>query len=171
MTKSDVSAASTSTTAKPVPIHDKNFSARLGVAIAAISSSTTGGGALAALKEVGLAVHDVDLWDTNETFACVTINSIGMLGIDEDKVNVNAGAITLGHPTGASGARMIGAPIHEPRRPAGGLGVPVHRYANLNRIAVEITTGGDAEHFNHGLVRDHVEFRSPQRDPLDRSGR
>ena len=46
-----------------------------------------------------------------------------MLGIDEEKVNVNGGAIALGHPIGASGARIIGTLVHELRRSGGGLGV------------------------------------------------
>ena len=50
----------------------------------------------------------IDLWEINEAFASVAINSVRMLGIDEDKVNVNGGAIALGHPIGASGARIVG---------------------------------------------------------------
>ena len=49
-------------------------------------------------------------------------NSIRLLGIDEDKVNVNGGAVALGHPIGASGARILGALVHELRRRGGGLG-------------------------------------------------
>jgi acetyl-CoA C-acetyltransferase len=52
----------------------------------------------------------------------VAINSMRMLEIDEDKVNVNGGAIALGHPIGASGARIVGALVHELRRRGGGLG-------------------------------------------------
>ena len=52
----------------------------------------------------------------------MTLNSIRMLGIDEDKVNVNGGAVALGHPIGASGARILGALVHELRRRGGGLG-------------------------------------------------
>jgi acetyl-CoA C-acetyltransferase len=64
----------------------------------------------------------VDLWEINEAFASVAINSLRMLGADEEKVNVNGGAIALGHPIGASGARIVGALIHELRRRGGGLG-------------------------------------------------
>jgi acetyl-CoA C-acetyltransferase len=53
----------------------------------------------------------------------VAINSMRMLGIDEEKVNVNGGAIALGHPIGASGARILGSLVHELRRRGGGLGV------------------------------------------------
>jgi acetyl-CoA C-acetyltransferase len=70
----------------------------------------------------GKSADDVDLWEINEAFASVAINSMRMLGIDEDKVNVNGGAIALGHPIGASGARIVGALVHELRRRGGGLG-------------------------------------------------
>jgi acetyl-CoA C-acetyltransferase len=52
----------------------------------------------------------------------VTVNSIRALGIDEDKVNVNGGAVALGHPIGASGARIIGTLVLELRRRGGGIG-------------------------------------------------
>jgi len=75
-----------------------------------------------ALDKIGKTPDDVDLWEINEAFASVAINSMRMLGIDEDKVNVNGGAIALGHPIGASGARIVGALVHELRRRGGGLG-------------------------------------------------
>ena len=75
-----------------------------------------------ALEKVGKTPEDVDLWEFNEAFASVAINSIRMLDIDEDKVNVNGGAIALGHPIGASGGRIIGTLVHELRRRGGGLG-------------------------------------------------
>jgi acetyl-CoA C-acetyltransferase len=75
-----------------------------------------------ALEKVGLSADDIDLWEINEAFASVTLNSIRMLGIDEDKVNVNGGAVALGHPIGASGARILGALVYELRRRGGGLG-------------------------------------------------
>ena len=68
----------------------------------------------------------MDLWEINEAFASVALNSIRMLGVDEDKVNVNGGAIALGHPIGASGGRIIGALVHELQRRGGGLGVRGH---------------------------------------------
>jgi acetyl-CoA C-acetyltransferase len=76
-----------------------------------------------ALERAGLGPGDIDLWEINEAFASVAINSLRMLGIDEDKVNVNGGAIALGHPIGASGARILGALVHELRRRGGGRGV------------------------------------------------
>jgi acetyl-CoA C-acetyltransferase len=75
-----------------------------------------------ALEKAGLQPGDIDLWEINEAFASVTLNSIRMLGIEEDRVNVNGGAVALGHPIGASGARIIGALVHELRRRGGGLG-------------------------------------------------
>ena len=75
-----------------------------------------------ALEKAGLSADDIDLWEINEAFASVTLNSIRMLGIDEDKVNVNGGAVALGHPIGASGARIIGTLVHELRRRGGGYG-------------------------------------------------
>ena len=75
-----------------------------------------------ALEKVGLTAEDIDLWEINEAFASVTLNSMRMLGIDEDKVNVNGGAVALGHPIGASGARILGTLVYELRRRGGGVG-------------------------------------------------
>jgi acetyl-CoA C-acetyltransferase len=75
-----------------------------------------------ALAKIGKTADDIDLWEINEAFASVTLNSIRMLGIDENKVNVNGGAVALGHPLGASGARILGALVLELRRRGGGLG-------------------------------------------------
>src|SRR5690242_7190858 len=74
------------------------------------------------LQKAGLTAEQIDLWEINEAFASVTLNSIRMLGIDEDKVNVNGGAVALGHPIGASGARILGSLVLELRRRGGGLG-------------------------------------------------
>jgi acetyl-CoA C-acetyltransferase len=75
-----------------------------------------------ALEKAGLNVEDIDLWEINEAFASVALNSIRMLGIDEERVNVNGGAVALGHPIGASGARILGSLVLELRRRGGGLG-------------------------------------------------
>src|SRR5205085_10245042 len=75
-----------------------------------------------ALEQAGLQAEDIDVWEINEAFASVTLNSIRMLGIDEDRVNVNGGAVALGHPIGASGARILGSLVHELRRRGGGIG-------------------------------------------------
>ena len=78
--------------------------------------------AKAALEKIGKTPADVDVWEINEAFASVSLNTIKMLDIDEDKVNVNGGAVALGHPIGASGARVIGALARELKRRGGGLG-------------------------------------------------
>jgi acetyl-CoA C-acetyltransferase len=85
-------------------------------------ATTPASAAKKALEKAGLQASDIDLWEINEAFASVTLNSIRILGIDEDKVNVNGGAVALGHPIGASGARILGALVHELRRRGGGLG-------------------------------------------------
>ena len=74
------------------------------------------------LDRLGMTADDVDLWEINEAFASVTLNSMRMLGIDEERVNVNGGAVAIGHPIGASGARILGALVHELRRRGGGVG-------------------------------------------------
>ena len=84
---------------------------------------TPGNAALKALAAIGKTPDDVDLWEINEAFASVAIGSMRILGIDETNVNVNGGAIAYGHPIGASGARIIGALVHELGRRGGGLGV------------------------------------------------
>ncbi|HWV87022.1 MAG TPA: acetyl-CoA C-acyltransferase [Capillimicrobium sp.] len=76
-----------------------------------------------ALARAGIAAADVDLWEINEAFASVAVHSIDALGIDPERVNVNGGAVALGHPVGASGARILGALVAELRRRGGGLGV------------------------------------------------
>jgi acetyl-CoA C-acetyltransferase len=85
-------------------------------------ATTPASAAKKALEKAGLKAEDIDVWEINEAFASVALNSIRMLGIDEDRVNVNGGAIALGHPIGASGARILGALVYELRRRGGGLG-------------------------------------------------
>lgn len=70
----------------------------------------------AALKKAGLSISDLGLVEINEAFAAVTLRSMQMLGLNEEIVNVNGGAVAMGHPIGASGARILGALIHEMRR-------------------------------------------------------
>jgi acetyl-CoA C-acetyltransferase len=85
-------------------------------------ATTPASAAKKALEKAGLQPGDIDVWEINEAFASVTLNSIRMLGIDEDRVNVNGGAVALGHPIGASGARILGSLLLELRRRGGGLG-------------------------------------------------
>jgi acetyl-CoA C-acetyltransferase len=75
-----------------------------------------------ALDQANLPLSAVDLFEINEAFAAVGIASMRDLGISDDVVNVNGGAIALGHPVGMSGARIAGSIIHELRRRGGGLG-------------------------------------------------
>ncbi len=86
-------------------------------------AKTPANAARQALEKIGKSPEEVDLWEINEAFASVALNSVRMLGVDEGKVNVNGGAIALGHPIGASGARIVGALVHELGRRGGGLGV------------------------------------------------
>jgi acetyl-CoA C-acetyltransferase len=76
-----------------------------------------------ALGKAGKSIEDVERVEINEAFASVAQNSTRMLGVDEEKVNVNGGAVALGHPIGASGARILGTMVHELRRNGGGLGL------------------------------------------------
>ena len=75
------------------------------------------------LDKAGKTIDDVDRVEINEAFSSVTVNSLKMLGADPEKANVNGGAVALGHPVGASGARILGTMIYELRRNGGGLGL------------------------------------------------
>jgi len=75
-----------------------------------------------ALDRADLAVSDVDLFELNEAFAAVGVASMRDLGISDDVVNVNGGAIAMGHPVGMSGTRIVGTLMNELRRRGGGLG-------------------------------------------------
>jgi acetyl-CoA C-acetyltransferase len=76
-----------------------------------------------ALERAGKSIDDVKRVEINEAFASVARNSTKLLGADEENVNVNGGAIALGHPIGASGGRIVGTMVHELRRNGGGLGL------------------------------------------------
>ncbi len=76
-----------------------------------------------ALARARIRAADVDLWEINEAFASVVVQSVRQLDVDPERVNVNGGAIALGHPIGASGARIVGALVNELRRRGGGTGV------------------------------------------------
>ncbi|MBE4907734.1 acetyl-CoA C-acetyltransferase [Bacillus luteolus] len=75
------------------------------------------------LKKTGKTVDEIDLFEVNEAFAAVTLASGQIAGLDPEKVNVNGGAVALGHPIGASGARIIITLIHELKRRGGGIGI------------------------------------------------
>src|SRR5690625_2093365 len=75
------------------------------------------------LERTGKTKEDIDLFEINEAFAAVSLASGKIAGIDPEKVNVNGGAVALGHPIGASGARIILTLIHELKRRGGGIGI------------------------------------------------
>jgi acetyl-CoA C-acetyltransferase len=76
-----------------------------------------------ALRKAGKSIDDVARVEINEAFSSVAKNSTRMLGVDEELVNVNGGAVALGHPIGASGGRIVSTMVHELRRNGGGLGL------------------------------------------------
>ncbi len=106
-------------------------------------ATTPASAAKKALEKAGLQPGDIDLWEINEAFASVTLNSIRMLGIDEERVNVNGGAVALGHPIGASGARILGGLVHELRRRGGGLGCAAICSGGGQGDAVILKVGGE----------------------------
>ncbi|MCM3672596.1 acetyl-CoA C-acetyltransferase [Peribacillus simplex] len=75
------------------------------------------------LKKTGKSIEDIDLFEVNEAFAAVALASGKIANIEPGKVNVNGGAVALGHPIGASGARIIITLMHELKRRGGGLGI------------------------------------------------
>ncbi|HEY6889301.1 MAG TPA: acetyl-CoA C-acyltransferase, partial [Solirubrobacter sp.] len=75
-----------------------------------------------ALEKAGKSIDEVERVEVNEAFSSVALNSVTMLGADPEKANVNGGAVALGHPIGASGARIIGSLVLELRRRGGGYG-------------------------------------------------
>lgn len=89
-------------------------------AVAGVDPSVMGIGPVPAtrkaLKQAGLSIDDIDLFEVNEAFAAQALASIQELGIDPRKVNVNGGAIALGHPLGCSGARILTTLIYEMKR-------------------------------------------------------
>src|SRR3989454_1902977 len=76
-----------------------------------------------ALEKAGKTIDDVERVELNEAFSSVVLNSTKMLGVDPEQVNVNGGAVALGHPIVASGGRILGTMIYELRRNGGGLGL------------------------------------------------
>ena len=81
------------------------------------------GPAAIALERAGKTIGDVARVEINEAFSSVAHHSTQLLGADEERVNVNGGAVALGHPIGASGGRILGTMVHELRRNGGGLGL------------------------------------------------
>jgi len=94
--------------------------------------------AQAALAAADLRAGDIDLWEINEAFAAVTLTSIQELGVDPERVNVNGGSIAIGHPVGATGARILMTLIYELRRRGGGRGIATICGAGANGCAVVV---------------------------------
>ena len=76
----------------------------------------TGPAVSKALGQAGMSVSDIDLWEVNEAFATVPLQTMRALGLDPERVNVNGGAIALGHPLGATGAMLLGTALDELER-------------------------------------------------------
>lgn len=91
-----------------------------GLAVAGCAPDEMGIGPVFAVPKLlqrhGLTIDDIDLWELNEAFACQVLYCRDQLGIDPDKLNVNGGAIAIGHPFGMSGSRMVGHALIEGRR-------------------------------------------------------
>ena len=96
-----------------------------GIAVAGCGPEEMGIGPVFAvpklLQQHGLKIDDIDLWELNEAFACQVLYCRDKLGIPHDKLNVNGGAISIGHPYGMSGARMVGHALIEGKRRGGKL--------------------------------------------------
>jgi acetyl-CoA acyltransferase len=75
------------------------------------------------LKQCGLQISDIDLFELNEAFAAQAVYCQRELGIDDQKLNVNGGAIALGHPLGCTGAKLTATLLHELKRRGGKYGV------------------------------------------------
>ena len=91
-----------------------------------------------ALERAGLTVDDVDRWEINEAFSGQAVACIQELDLDVDKVNVNGGAVGLGHPLAATGTRLILTLAHELRRSGGRYGVATACIGGGQGIAVVI---------------------------------
>jgi acetyl-CoA C-acetyltransferase len=89
----------------------------------AFLARTPAGAGKIALEKAGKTIGDVERVEVNEAFCSVAVNSMRMLDADPETVNVNGGAVALGHPIGASGARILSTMIYELRREGGGLGL------------------------------------------------
>jgi acetyl-CoA C-acetyltransferase len=92
------------------------------------------------IDKVGGSIDDFDLIEINEAFAAQVLADGNELGFDWDRVNVNGGAIALGHPIGASGARVLTTLLHELRRRGGGTGLATLCLGGGGAVAMAIET-------------------------------
>lgn len=99
----------------------------LGSAAVGVSPAEMGTGPVPAVKKLlartGVGLADIDLVELNEAFAAQAIHNIRFLGLDPERVNVHGGSLAIGHPLGASGARLVTTLVHALRRRGGGLGL------------------------------------------------
>jgi acetyl-CoA C-acetyltransferase len=99
----------------------------VGSSVAGVDPAVMGVGPIPAVRKLldrtGVAVEDVDLVELNEAFASQSLAVVRELGIDEERVNVNGGAIAIGHPLGMSGARLVVTLLHELGRRDGRYGI------------------------------------------------
>jgi acetyl-CoA C-acetyltransferase len=132
----------------------------VGSAVAGVDPRTMGMGPVPAvrrlLERTGVALEDVDLVELNEAFAAQSLAVIRELGLDEERVNVNGGAIALGHPLGMSGARLVVSLVHELRRREG-------RYG-LATLCVGVGQGQAALFSTEWLRERGAQRRSSTRD-------
>jgi acetyl-CoA acetyltransferase len=105
----------------------KQFGRIVATAVAGVDPAVMGLGPIPATRKVldraGLTVADLDLVELNEAFASQSVACIRELGLDPERVNVDGGAIALGHPLGASGGRLIASLVHGLRRTGGRYGL------------------------------------------------
>ncbi|TAM57970.1 acetyl-CoA C-acyltransferase [bacterium] len=93
------------------------------------------------LEKLGLKASQIDLWEINEAFASVTLSSLRTLGLDESKVNAQGGAVALGHPIGASGARLVTTLVHQLRARGGGIGIAAICSGSAQGDAIAVRVG------------------------------
>ncbi len=105
----------------------ESLGAFVGSAVAGVDPRVMGIGPIPAVRKLlertGIGVDEIDLVELNEAFASQSLVVIRELGLEEERVNVNGGAIALGHPLGMSGARLVVSLLHEPRRRGGRYGL------------------------------------------------
>jgi len=95
-----------------------------------------------ALERAGLALGEIDLFEINEAFAAQYLAVEKELGLDRDRVNINGGAIALGHPLGATGTRLVLTLLHELRRRGGRYGIASACIGGGQGIAVVVEAAG-----------------------------
>lgn len=118
-----------------IAVEPKNFPQTPGLVINAL------------LEKTGKTIEEVDLIEINEAFAAVALVSNQIAGLDENKVNVNGGAVALGHPIGASGARIVLTLAYELKRRGGGIGIAAicSGGGQGDAIMIEVARQGDGQ--------------------------